>query len=127
MIFLLHHFTHVFQKLQSYDVRFLRYGVRQAEFFVILGHLLPFQASENPGNQNFEKLRKTPWYIIILHMYTINDNHKMYGSWDMKHDGRNFLSFWTVFCLFNPPNNPKNQHFESILSFYTCVPWMTIM
>ena len=33
-----HHFTHVYQKLQSYDVCFLRYGVRQAQLFVILGH-----------------------------------------------------------------------------------------
>ena len=24
--------------------------------------------------------------FIILHIYTINDNHMMYGSWDMKHD-----------------------------------------
>ena len=37
-----HRFTHVYQKSQPYDVRFLRYGVRQAEFFVILGNFLPF-------------------------------------------------------------------------------------
>ena len=32
---------HVYQKPQSYEVQFLRYGVRQ-NFFVILGHFLPF-------------------------------------------------------------------------------------
>ena len=37
-----HHFTHVHQKSQSYDVRFLRYGMRQTKMFVILGHFLPF-------------------------------------------------------------------------------------
>ena len=37
-----HHFTHVHQKLQSYDVRFLRYGVRQTKKIVILCHFLPF-------------------------------------------------------------------------------------
>ena len=37
-----HHFTNVYQKSQSNDVQFLRYGVRQTEFFVILGHFLPF-------------------------------------------------------------------------------------
>ena len=30
-----------------------------------------------PKNQDFEK---TPTDIIILHMYTINDSHMMYGS-----------------------------------------------
>ena len=30
---------------------------------------------------------------IILHICTITDNHMMYGSWDMKRDGHNILSF----------------------------------
>ena len=34
----------------------------------------------NPKNQNFEKMKKTPGDIIILHMCTVNDNHMMYGS-----------------------------------------------
>ena len=33
----------------------------------------------NQENQNFEKMKKTPGDIIILHMSTIN-NHMMYGS-----------------------------------------------
>ena len=37
------HFTHMHQKSQSHDVRFLKYRVRQTKFFVILGHFLPFQ------------------------------------------------------------------------------------
>ena len=45
---------------------------------------------------------------MILHMCTINDNHIMYGSWDMEHDGHNFLSFWTIY----PTNNPKMKNFE---------------
>ena len=36
-----HHFTHVYQKPQSCEVRFLRYGVRQT-IFVISDHFLPF-------------------------------------------------------------------------------------
>ena len=36
-----HHFKHLYQKPQSYEVKFLRYGVWQI-FFVILGHFLPF-------------------------------------------------------------------------------------
>ena len=42
-----HHFTHVCQKSQSYDVWFLRYGLRQT-CFVILGHFLPFYPTNNP-------------------------------------------------------------------------------
>ena len=84
-------------------------------FFVILDHFLPFY-SPNLKNQNFGKLKKTPVHIIILHMCTIiiNDNHMMHSSWDMKHDRQNFLSFWTVFLPFYPPNNPKNQNFEKV-------------
>ena len=38
--------------------------------------------------------------IIILHMCTIYDNHMMYGSWDIKHDRQNFLTFCVIFCPF---------------------------
>ena len=52
--------------------------------------------------------------MIIFHMCTINDIHMMYGFWDMKRDEQNFLSFWTIFFPFYPPNNPKNQNFEEL-------------
>ena len=48
---------------------------------------------------------------IILHKCIINDNHVMYVSWDIKRDGQNFLSFWTVFCH---SNNRKNQNFKKL-------------
>ena len=63
-----------------YDVWFLRYGAQQTECFVILDHFLPFNTPIGPENQNFEKMKKTPEYIIILQMSTINDSHVMYGS-----------------------------------------------
>ena len=69
-------------------------------------------------------LKKTPGDIIILHICTINDNHMMYGSWDMEHNRQNFLSFWTVFCPFTP-YGPRKSKFSKkwekhlkILSFY---------
>ena len=40
-------------------------------------------------------------------MCTINDNHMMYGSWDMEHNKHNFLSFWTNFCPFTPFSTQK--------------------
>ena len=137
------------------------------------------------------KLKKAPGDVIILYICTINDNHMMYGSWDMESNRQISLSFWTTICSFTPPyrprkskflknekntwryyhftnvyhkqqsydvwflryevqrteffvildhflafyppNNPKNRNFEKlrkkpvILSFYTCVPWTTII
>ena len=82
-------------------------------------------------NQNFEKMKKTPRDIIILHLCTTNNNHMRYGSWYMKLDRPNFLSFWVIFYPFT--QNTKNQNFEKMTktleetSFYTCVPQMTII
>ena len=70
-----YHFTYVYQNWQSYDVWFLRHWARQTEFFVILDHFLPFYPLNNLKNQNFEKTKKTPGDISILHKCTINDNH----------------------------------------------------
>ena len=60
------------------------------------------------------KILKT-WknHLEILSFYTcpINDNHMMYGSWDMKCDRQIFLSFWMGF---DPPNILKNQNFEKL-------------
>ena len=39
----------------------------------------------------WQKCKKTPGYIILLHMCTINQDHMMYGSWDMKFNRQNFL------------------------------------
>ena len=71
---------HVYQKPQSYEVWFLRYGVRQTEFFVILDHFLIFCPSNNPENQNFEKMRKASGGAIILHMCTKTRDHMIYAS-----------------------------------------------
>ena len=49
----------------------------------ILCHFGPFFVflpPNNPKNQNFEKMKKAPGGIIILHMCTITENHVMYGS-----------------------------------------------
>ena len=72
------------------------------------------------------KLKKTPGDIIVLHICTINDNHMMYGSWDMERNRQNFLSFWTIFRPFNPLTTwkikiLKNWKKRPEISFYTCV------
>ena len=89
----------MYHKWQSYDVWILRYGVQQTKCFVILVHFLHFYPTNNPENEHFEKMKKTPGHIIILPMSTINDNHMTYGSWDLECDRQNFLSFWAFFAL----------------------------
>ena len=126
-------------KWRSYDVWLLRHKAWQTEFFVILGHFLPFNLPNNLKNQNFEKMKKEKMLkdIIILHLHTTNDDHMMYGSWDLEHNRQNFLSFWTIFCPFTPLTTRKIKilkkwkKYLEISSFYICVPkimirWCTV-
>ena len=69
------------------------------EFFVIFGYFLHFDSLNHLKNRIFEKMKKLPGDIIILHMCTINENHMMYGSYTMEHDRHNFFSL-TIFCHF---------------------------
>ena len=55
------------------------------EFFVILDHFLPFYPYQTRKSK-FWKNEKMPGDIFISHLLTINENHMMYGSWDMKHN-----------------------------------------
>ena len=70
---------------------------------IIFCHSRPFFAllpPNNPKNQNFEKMKKLPGDIITFQTCDINGNHMMYGSWNIEHDGQNFLSIWTILCTF---------------------------
>ena len=40
----------------------------------------PLYSTNDPENQNFEKMKKKTPGDIILHMCIINGNHMMYGS-----------------------------------------------
>ena len=72
-------------------------------FFVILDHFLPFYPPKNLKNQNFEKMKKTPWDIIILHKCTKNHDHILHYFWDTMCDGYNsYFLFWAIFCPFTP-------------------------
>ena len=107
-------------------------------FFVILGHFLPLCPTSNPKNQNFEKMKKLPGDIIILHRCTKNHNHLLYCSWDTARDRCNLhFSFWAIFCSFTPLTARKikiSKKWTKLLeipSFYTCVPkimirWCTV-
>ena len=67
----------------------------------------PFTTLTTQKTKTLKKWKKTPGDIIILHTCSINNNHTMYGSWNMKCDGQNFLSFWTMSCSFNPAKTWK--------------------
>ena len=102
---------------ENHDLWFLRYGVRQTEFFLILDHFLPFYLPppNNPENQNFVKNGNkylVPGDIIILHKCTKYDKHMIYGFWDMKHNRQIFFVILGQFLPFYPTSNPKNQNFE---------------
>ena len=95
-----HHFTHVYQKPQSYEVQFLRYGVRQF-FLVIFGHFLPLFSPlpNNPENQNFEKMKKASGDVIILNLSNNKHNHMMYAYSDMECNRQFFFNFRSCFAL----------------------------
>ena len=127
-----HHFTQVYHKWQSYDVWFLRYEARQTESFVILGHFLPFNPTNNLKHQNFEKIKKALGDNIILHQCTKNHDHMLYCFWDMACNGCNcYFSFWAIFYPFTFQTAWKikikkkwKKHLE--ISFYICVPKIMI-
>ena len=125
-----YHLKHLHHKWQSYDAWFLRYGPQWTEFSVIwtVFCLTTWKIKV------LKKWKNSWWYhhFTQIYMYTINDNHMMYGSWDTEHDGQNFFSIWTIFC---PKNlkNLKNQNLEKmkkpleISSFYTNVSQIMII
>ena len=104
------------------------WNVWQTEFFVILGHFLPFYPSNSLKNQYLKKLKKTPRDIIILHKCTKNHDHMLYCSWHMTCDRCNcYFLFWAIFCPFNPLTAQKIKILKNwkkrleILPFYRCV------
>ena len=91
----------------------MMYGSSDMECDRIFSHFGPstalFNLPNNPKNQSFEKMKKTPEDIIVLHTCTINDNHMIYSSCDMKHYRHfgPFLSFWAIFCPFTKLTTQK--------------------
>ena len=119
-----HHFTHVYQKSQSFDVWFLRYEVRWTEFFAISSHFLPFY-HHSPSPPPLPPLKipkikilkkktlKMPGDVILLYIHMYH-KWRSYDKWflNIRSNRKFFLSFWAICCLFKI----EKKHLE-ILSF----------
>ena len=86
------------QILWSDEIQFLRYGAWQIQLlFLILGYFFPFYPPNRSKNYNFEKMKKTPGEVIVLHTCKKNYDKMMYGSWDMVCNRCNCISFRAIF------------------------------
>ena len=124
-------------KITIHDVWFLRKGMRQTEFFVILGDFSLFYHPPTPDPTP----PSLPWMIPKIkilrkktkqNMCTINEDHIIYGSWNIRCDRQKFSSFWAIFCIFSPLTTWKIKiltlkKFLEMLSFYTFAPSLTII
>ena len=54
---------------------------------------------------NIKILKKTKKHLEILSFYTdtctINADHMIYGSWNIRCNRQKFLTFWAIFCPFS--------------------------
>ena len=110
----------MYHKWQSYYAWFLRYGVQQTEFFVILDRFFPFYPffpffSLFPlTNQKIKILKKWRICLEILSFYKVFHKWQSCDVWFLKYQARCTESFVILdhFLHFYPLTNPKNQIFE---------------
>ena len=94
----------MYQKSQSYDIRFLRYGVTDRIFC----HFRPFFIVLPPYHLLPPPLMTSKIKILKKKTKTKNEkndqryNHMIYDCWNIRCDRQKFLSFWTIFCPFSP-------------------------
>ena len=112
------------------------------QFLLILGHFCFFAPLLTPKIKIWKKRKKTPGQFL-LHMCTINQDHMVYGFWDIKLNRQNFVVISGNFLPFYTPPLPppllltlwkmkiskmkKNAKSSSKISpFYTSVPKIMI-
>ena len=99
----------------------------RADFFVILDCFLHFYplpmltipapppTPPPPQKKKFEKMKKLAG-DIILHMCTLNNNHLIYGSWDIERIGT-WSFFFGTYGLFTGFKLGKKGSFTECLGF----------
>ena len=97
-----YHFTHLHHKWQSYDVWFLRYGVRQTEFFVIMGRFLPFYPLWTQKIKILKKWKNTWRYYHFTNVY---HRWQSYNVWFLRYRAQRteFSAILVLFLPFYPP------------------------
>ena len=99
---------------------------RNRQNFLSFWTIFALSPPSNLENHNFEKIKKMPVDIIILHI-CICHKWKSYDIWSMEHNRHNFLSFWNIFCLFTPLTTKKIKILKkwkkpgNIISSYKCI------
>ena len=77
-------------------------------FFALLPPPPPLQLEKTKLSKKWKKKKTED--IIILHKCTINDDHRLYCSWDMGRGRCNcYFSFSTIFCPFTPLTARKTK------------------
>ena len=90
----------------NHDVWLLRYLAQQTEFLTFWAIFCPL-SPKNPENQNFDKMKKLPGDIIILHKCNLDDNH--IDVLFLRYEAQQtefFCHFGLFFVLLSPPPPP---------------------
>ena len=118
---------------------FLRYRAWQTEFFCHSGPFSPLSPPSPPPILWSQKIKiKKKWKKNTWRYYHFaNEYHKWqsYDEWFLRYGMQwtEYLVIWTVFCPFSHLTTQKIKIFKKwenhleILSFYRCVPKMTII
>ena len=92
--------SHMRTTRQSYDVCSWDMERDRHNFLTFWSIFCPYP-SNNPENQNFEKMKeKKSGDIFLLHVCTINESHSVWFL--MECNRHNYSSFWAIYCLFTP-------------------------
>ena len=77
----------------------LRYGLQKPilSFWVIF---CPFTPLLTLKNKIWKNVKKPPGDIILLHMFNVNEDHMMYGLWDIKAWLTEFFDIYGHFSSF---------------------------
>ena len=99
-----HHFTHVYQQLQymingSWETEWKRQNF--LSFWAIFCSFTP-PPLMILKIKILEKKEKMPGDVLSTYRCTINEDHMIYGSWNIRCNRQKFSSFCAIFCPFSP-------------------------
>ena len=103
-----HLLTYVYKKSWLYSASWGMESDRH-NFLSFWAIFCPFTPLLMPKIKLWKKCKQTG-YIILLH---INEDHMMYGYWNIRHDRQSFVVILGHFLTFEPPNNTKTQNLKN--------------